>query len=81
MSTAAAAGLTVRGPDERGVLTPEALDLVASLERELGGRREELLRARIERQQRIAAGELPAVLETTRSVREGGWRVAMRTRG
>ncbi len=76
MSTAAAADLTVRGPDERGVLTPEALDLVASLERELGGRREELLRARVERQQRIAAGELPAFLETTRSVREGDWRVA-----
>ena len=76
MSTAAAAGLTVRGPDEAGVLTPEALDLVASLERELGGRREELLRARAQRQQRIAAGELPTFLEQTRSVREGDWRVA-----
>ena len=76
MSTAAAAGLTLRGPDEAGVLTPEALDLVASLERELGGRREELLRARAERQGRIRAGELPAFLEETRSVREGDWRVA-----
>ena len=76
MSTAAAAGLTVRGPDEAGVLTAEALDLVASLQRELGGRREELLRARAERQERIAAGELPAFLEETRSVREGDWRVA-----
>jgi len=76
VSTAAAAGLTVRGPDEAGVLTAEALDLVASLQRELGGRREELLRARAERQERIAAGELPAFLEETRSVREGDWRVA-----
>jgi malate synthase len=76
MSTAAAAGVTLRGPDEAGVLTPEALDLVASLERELGGRREELLHARAERQERIGAGELPAFLEETRSVRERDWRVA-----
>ncbi|HET6623507.1 MAG TPA: malate synthase A [Gaiellaceae bacterium] len=76
MSTAAAAGLIVRGPDEAGVLTGEALDLVASLQRELGERREELLRARAERQERIAAGELPAFLEETRSVREGDWKVA-----
>jgi len=76
MSTAAAAGVTLRGPDEAGVLTHEALDLVASLERELGGRREELLHARAERQERIGAGELPAFLEETRSVRERDWRVA-----
>ena len=30
-------------PDEAGVLTPEALDLVVALQREFGGRREELL--------------------------------------
>ena len=40
-------------PDEAGVLTPGALELVADLQRELGGRREELLRARAERQERI----------------------------
>jgi malate synthase len=66
----------VRAPDGAGVLTPEALDLVAALQRELGGRREKLLRARAERQERIASGELPAFLEATRSVREGDWRVA-----
>jgi malate synthase len=58
------------------VLTPDALELVAALERELGGRREELLLARVERQSRIAAGELPDFLEETRSIREGEWRVA-----
>ncbi len=76
MSSVAAQGVTVRGADEAGVLTPEALELVAALQRELGGRREELLRARAERQERIAAGELPTFLEETRSVREG--RVARR---
>jgi len=58
------------------VLTPEALELVAALQRELGGRREELLLARVERQARIAAGELPGFLEETRSVRDGEWQVA-----
>jgi malate synthase len=73
---AVAAGVVVRAPDETGVLTPEALDLVAALEREFGGRRAGLLEARAERQELIAAGELPAFLEETRRVREGDWRVA-----
>jgi malate synthase len=67
---------TVHARDEAGVLTPEALDLVVALQREFAGRREELLLARAERQERIAAGELPDFLESTRSVREGDWRVA-----
>jgi malate synthase len=58
------------------VLTPEALDLVASLEREFGERRVELLRARTERQERLSAGELPDFLEETRGIRESDWRVA-----
>jgi malate synthase len=77
---AVAAGVVVRAPDETGVLTPEALDLVAALEREFGGRRSELLEARAERQQRIAAGELPGFLEAARrpfsAGRQGDWRVA-----
>ena len=77
MSTSATAqGVTLHGPDEARVLTPDALELVAALERELGGRREELLHARVERQARIAAGELPGFLEETRSIRESDWRVA-----
>jgi malate synthase len=68
--------LTVSAPDEAGVLTPEALDLVVALEREFAGRREELLRARAERQERIQAGELPDFLDSTRPVRDGEWRVA-----
>jgi len=71
-----APGVTLHAPDDAGVLTPEALELVAALQRELGGRREELLLARVERQARIAAGELPGFLEETRSVRDGEWQVA-----
>ncbi len=69
-------GVTLRGQDESGILTPEALDLVEALEREFGGRRLELLQARAERQKRISAGELPDFLEGTRSIREGDWQVA-----
>jgi malate synthase len=76
MTSAAAAGVRVLAPDPDGVLAPDALALVAELERELGERRRELLRARHERQERLLAGELPAFLEETRAVREGDWRVA-----
>jgi len=38
------------------VLTPDALDFVGRLQREFGGRREQLLRARDERQARIDGG-------------------------
>jgi malate synthase len=59
------------------VLTPEALAFVADLQREFNSTRQELLAARAERQERIAAGELPDFLEATRSVREDpDWRVA-----
>ena len=74
MSTTADA--TVSAPDEAGVLTPEALDLVVALHREFRARREELLLARAARQKRIEGGELPDFLPSTREIREGDWRVA-----
>ena len=59
------------------VLTPEALAFVADLQREFNPRRLELLAARAERQNRIAAGELPDFLEETHARRaEPDWRVA-----
>ena len=59
------------------VLTPEALALVAGLQREFNESRLELLAARAERQKRISAGELPDFLAATRAVREDpDWRVA-----
>ena len=70
----------LRGP-VRGraveVLTPGALEFVASLQREFGARRSELLRLRDERQTRLDAGELPEFLAGTRSLRESEWKVAV----
>ena len=73
-----AAGADVAGvPDLRlgRILTAEALAFVADLERRFGPRRLELLLARTERQQRLAAGELPDFLPETREVREADWAI------
>ena len=58
------------------VLSTEALEFVAGLQREFGARRLELLRARDERQARLEAGELPDFLDSTKTVRESDWKVA-----
>jgi malate synthase len=59
------------------ILTPEALAFVADLQREFNPIRMELLAARADRQERIAAGELPDFLAETRAIREDPeWRVA-----
>jgi malate synthase len=58
------------------VLTPEALEFVARLEREFGGRRREVLAAREARQVAIAAGERPDFPRDTAELRAGEWRVA-----
>ncbi|MGE5273161.1 MAG: malate synthase A [Verrucomicrobiota bacterium] len=73
-------GVDVRAPVPagcEGIVSGEALDFVAGLQRTFGDRREELLTARSARQERLLAGELPAFLEETRAVREdGSWRVS-----
>jgi malate synthase len=69
----------VRGPVEgraAEVLTPQALEFVARLQRKFGDRRIELLKLRAERQKRIDAGELPDFLTSTKAVRESEWKVA-----
>ncbi|MGH8170225.1 MAG: malate synthase A [Steroidobacteraceae bacterium] len=58
------------------VLTPLALQLVASLHRRCNPRRLELLAARTRRQQELDAGALPDFLRETADVRAGDWRVA-----
>jgi len=64
-------------PDEFAeILTPEAVAFVATLSREFGGRVEEILQKRAERQERIDAGEMPDFLPETREVREGDWKIA-----
>jgi malate synthase len=72
-------GLELRAPvDGRGgeILTEDALEFVAGLQRRFNPERQRLLAAREERQQRIAAGELPDFPPETRGIREGDWRVA-----
>src|SRR5918911_5668882 len=64
-------------PDEfADILTPEAVEFVAKLSREFGGRVEEILRKRAERQERIDAGEMPDFLHETKDIREGDWKIA-----
>jgi malate synthase len=73
-------GVQITGPQgERfdEVLTPAAIDLVAALQRELGGRRAELLAARAARQQELSAGAMLDFLPGTRAIRDDpDWRVA-----
>jgi malate synthase len=70
----------VRGaptPRAGEILTAEALEFVASLQREFGPRRQALLEARLDRQRRLDAGELPDFLPGTRAIREDEtWHVA-----
>jgi malate synthase len=73
-------GIEVIGPhgdryDE--ILTPDALALVARLQRELGPRRAELLAARDRRQEALSAGGTLEFLSGTQAIRDdGSWRVA-----
>ena len=76
---AAVEGVEVTGPrgdryDE--ILTPDALRLLASLQRELGPRRAQLLAARETRQVEISAGGTFDFLPGTRQIRDDpAWRV------
>jgi malate synthase len=73
------AGVELRGEGPSAfseVLTGPALELVAALHRRFNARREELLRARQERQQEFDAGKLPDFLPETAEVRAGDWTCA-----
>ena len=79
MSNNLPAGIAINAPmhprfDE--VLTPDALAFVAALHRAFESRRQELLKARVERQQRIDSGEMPDFLPETKHVRDGAWKIA-----
>jgi len=59
-----------------GVLTPQALDFVAELQRTFDARRRRLLAHRVRRSAVLRAGELPGFLPETFDVRTSEWRVA-----
>jgi malate synthase len=78
MAMTTATGISIAGPATNRaaeILSPEALDFVALLQREFEPRRRELLAARAERWERLKKGELPDFLPETREVRESEWRV------
>jgi malate synthase len=58
------------------VLSPEALEFVERLHRELNPTRLQLLERRQERQRELDDGANPAFLAETRGIREGDWQVA-----
>ncbi|QGR88764.1 malate synthase A [Burkholderia multivorans] len=72
-------GMAITGeikPGYEAILTPDALELVASLHRAFESRRQALLQARVERTKRLDAGERPDFLPETKAIREGDWKVA-----
>ncbi|HEY4633615.1 MAG TPA: hypothetical protein VIH00_06825, partial [Candidatus Limnocylindrales bacterium] len=73
------AGVVVTGasvPGSEWVLTEDALEFVADLQRRFGPVRLDLLRRREERQAEFDAGVRPDFLVATREVRESDWTVA-----
>src|SRR5262245_57511898 len=60
----------------REILTREAVDFVALLQRRFGAQRTALLAKRDERQKRLDQGELPDFLPDTRKIRESDWTIA-----
>src|SRR5262245_44672834 len=79
MAPSLSPGIAIHAPlhprfDE--ILTPEALAFVAKLHRAFEARRQELLKARVARQARIDAGDMPDFLPQTKHIREGDWKIA-----
>src|SRR5471032_20549 len=72
-------GMTITAdikPRYETILTPEALELVATLHRAFEPRRQALLKARAERTKRLDAGERPDFLSETQSIRDADWTIA-----
>lgn len=74
-----AEGIEVRAPvtpEFAEILTPEAMNFVATLARAFEQRREELLHRRAQRQAEIDAGKLPDFLPETEHIRNAAWTIA-----
>ncbi|WP_298406135.1 malate synthase A [uncultured Chloroflexus sp.] len=73
------AGVTITAPitpEYAEILTPEALEFLATLHRRFNARRLELLARRAERQRAIDAGERPDFLPETAHIRASDWTIA-----
>ncbi len=62
-------------PRHDEILTPEALEFLAALHRRFEPRRSQILHARVQRQARYDAGELPDFPKETAEIRSASWRV------
>ena len=74
-----ASGIRVEGPatpSQDQIVTSEALDFIAHLQREIGPAREDLLQQRTRRLEDLSRGIGLGFLEHTGSVREASWQVA-----
>lgn len=72
-------GLAITAPINdafREILTPDALRFVATLMREFGARRKELLARRMDVQAKLDAGELPDFLPETEDIRSSDWKIS-----
>ena len=73
-------GVEVRAPKDEPrqdeILTADALAFVADLQRMFGGRRDELLAARVGKRQQISETGTLDFLDETKEIREGDWQVA-----
>ena len=69
-------GIEITGritPEYAQILTPEAVAFAAKLQRAFGGRRDQLLARRADRQGELDAGRLPDFLAETRAIRAADW--------
>jgi malate synthase len=69
-------GIVISGPVGAAyaeVLTPQALAFIARLQRAFGGRRDDLLARRADRQAQLDAGRPPDFLPETRAIRDANW--------
>jgi malate synthase len=62
-------------PEFAEILTPEAVNFVATLARAFTKRRETLLQRRVQRQAEIDAGKMPDFLPETEHVRNSEWAI------
>ncbi len=63
-------------PEYEAIFTAPACEFLVGLVREFKPRLEQLLKTRIEKQQRFDAGALPDFLTDTAAIRDGDWKVA-----
>src|ERR1700722_16238354 len=76
-------GISIIGkitPEYAQILTPQAIEFVATVSHKFEGRRQELLARRMGRQKDFDAGKMPDFLPETASIRAGDWKISSQPR-